>query len=578
MHHQPMRRQLLKMGLLAPVAGLTGGCSWYAHLFPPQPRPNPTSASARAIDIHCHIFNGADLPIRGFVEDVVLNLPDNALSIAPDALIELVSAVIKDQVIAPAKEAMLLRAGGGAHALSQPLDDDTLFRTRVTKAVQKLQTPPASEGGAHARQPGEKPIAPQTQDNLQKAFQHFGGVGRSKGMRAHGKPTQPQGTFTPDEVTAGIKAEGGVVYGVLWLGCLLTLNRLELAQRLASLPSQDSADVRLFVPAMIDFSYWVNDFSASSHADQIAVMTQIARVSAPKYPMHGWVSYCPWRQIHDDQQLARIQDAVMNGGLMGVKLYPPMGFYPTGNKDAADGGEVYPGELGQNPQYIQQLDDNLEALYQWCGSAGVPLLAHCSYSQYTSKQAGLRAAPDGWAKVLQRHPDLRLNIGHSGGLWSVAHSASNRPPGTPWTQRTLEILNDSKLQYVSADFADYSTMVEPGADNQQAFTETMTAVKGWLDPATHKLARSRLMYGTDWSMLSQIHPNDTSYYLAMKSQIPQQLGFTQAESDGFLGANAARLLGVSIQGGVKPQTRQRLEAFYKAHNLDPANLALWDPA
>lgn len=368
------------------------------------------------------------------------------------------------------------------------------------------------------------------------------------------------------------------MYGTLWLGCLLTLNRVELAQRLSILPSQGAADVRLFLPAMVDYSYWVQDFEVSSHADQIDVMSQIAKGQGNSPRVHAWVSYCPWRQIHDKDQLTRIQEAVMTGGLMGVKLYPPIGFYPTGNATAAAAGEVYPPMLTQEPDYGQQLDDNLEALYQWCISQDVPLLAHCSYSQYPSAAAGLRAAPGGWRSVLERHPSLRLNIGHCGGLWSVPASASKRPPGPPWTQSAIEILNNAAYSHVSADFGDYSTMIEPGADNKAASDATMSQVKGWLDPATHSLARSRLMYGTDWSMLAQVHPYDVAYYDAMKLQVPKALGLTASEASGFIGANAARFLGLSLQNGAAPPTRQRLEAFYKANHLDSAPLRLWDSA
>ncbi len=258
---------------------------------------------------------------------------------------------------------------------------------------------------------------------------------------------------------------------------------------------------------------------------RLSVMTQIAKLSGLGFGVHGWVSFCPWRQIVDQDQLKRVQDAVMSGGMIGVKQYPPMGFYPAGNAKAVSDGEVYPTQLTQLSNYGKQLDDNLDALYQWCCKEGVPVLAHCSYSQYPTKTAGLRAAPDGWKVVLSNYPELRLNIGHCGGLWYVPDDASKRPPGTPWAQRTIEILNTPAFAHVSADFADYSTMIEPGADNKRAFDETMIAVKGWLDPATHAQARSRLLYGTDWSMLAQAQ--SLTRYLLLRSDEIEGRGRTQ---------------------------------------------------
>jgi predicted TIM-barrel fold metal-dependent hydrolase len=528
--------------------------------------------------VHCHIFNGSDLPIRGFVEEVVLSLPDNALSIAPDALVTLVSAVIKGQAISAHDEAAQLRAGTHVPTVSAHQSDDNLFRSRVGQAIERLQSPPTTNSEAR---PGSTPlesVEPMTRAHLNQAFQHFGAIGRAapSAARPQSDSAQPQSAFSASEITDGIISAGGVVYGVLWLGCLLTLNRLELAQRLAGLPSQDAADVRVFLPAMVDYSYWLQDFEVCPYSDQIDVMTQIAKVQGRPYGVHAWASYCPWRQIVDKHQLAAIQHAVMRGGLIGVKLYPPIGFYPTGNAQAVVNGEVYPTELTKEPRYGRQLDDNLNALYQWCSAKGVPLLAHCSFSQYTSTSAGFRAAPEGWKAVLRRYPNLRLNIGHCGGLWFVPTSASKRPPDPPWTQRTLEILNSQSFEHVAADIADYSTMIESGATSQQANEETMRAMRQWLDPATHSLARTRLMYGTDWSLLAQVHPRDANYYGAMKAQIPDQLGLSSAETAGFIGGNAARFLGLALEANVKPPTRQRLESFYKRNHLDQTLLQLWD--
>ncbi len=137
------RRQALAAGAECVAVSAVSGCSLFARLFPPGQRPRPTPVSARAIDVHCHIFNGTDLPITGFLEDIVLSLPDNALSIAPDALVALVSAVVKGQGISARDEAVLLRSGAHVRALARPLSDDELFRSRVTPAIAGLRDPGA---------------------------------------------------------------------------------------------------------------------------------------------------------------------------------------------------------------------------------------------------------------------------------------------------------------------------------------------------------------------------------------------------------------------------------------------------
>lgn len=156
------RRRLLELGALTGVTSMAGGCAWFARLGSPGPMPQPSPLSARAIDVHCHIFNGADLPIRGFVEDVVLSLPDNALAIPADALVDLVCAVIKGQAISASKEAALLRSGSHVHALSLPLAaPDDLFRSRVTPAIDSLRGarhPSGDRGSILLRPDPSKPL------------------------------------------------------------------------------------------------------------------------------------------------------------------------------------------------------------------------------------------------------------------------------------------------------------------------------------------------------------------------------------------------------------------------------------
>jgi hypothetical protein len=63
----------------------------------------------------------------------------------------------------------------------------------------------------------------------------------------------------------------------------------------------------------------------------------------------------------------------------------------------------------------------------------------------------------------------------------------------------------------------------------------------------------------------------------MKQRIPAALGLDAGQTQGFFGDSAARFLGLArAADGTKPATRQRLEAFYKAHELDTSLLTRWD--
>jgi len=73
------------------------------------------------------------------------------------------------------------------------------------------------------------------------------------------------------------------------------------------------------------------------------------------------------------------------GGLVGVKLYPPMGFRATDNRHLPDVSFNEPAYLpspdtGLGSQIGSKLDAALSKLYTWCSDNNVPIMAHTSHS------------------------------------------------------------------------------------------------------------------------------------------------------------------------------------------------------
>src|SRR5215475_14490963 len=62
-----MRRRVFLKAILGYSACAGGGFLWKAR----SALANPVS-KRRIIDVHCHFFNAADLPVRGFLERVAL--------------------------------------------------------------------------------------------------------------------------------------------------------------------------------------------------------------------------------------------------------------------------------------------------------------------------------------------------------------------------------------------------------------------------------------------------------------------------------------------------------------------------
>jgi hypothetical protein len=168
-----------------------------------------------------------------------------------------------------------------------------------------------------------------------------------RSLAAFGNPaftTNPQLGLTPDALALGASKSPGQLVGALYLASLLTQSRAELTDTLATLPKRYASDVRFFAPALVDYSYWLDDFeNVSSLDDQIGVMSDVAARKGRPFAVHPYVSFCPWRQMVEPKQFDSVKDAIQSRGFLGVKLYPVMGFLPTGNAHADPAG--YPDKL-----------------------------------------------------------------------------------------------------------------------------------------------------------------------------------------------------------------------------------------
>ena len=365
---------------------------------------------------------------------------------------------------------------------------------------------------------------------------------------------------------------------------------------LAALPEMpDRSEIALFTPALIDFSYWLdprahdpNDPDPTADpadvtplADQVAVMSAIAALNRTTtadrpYAVHPYVPFCPWRQLAWEQSRSRSllspfalgQRAVQQQGFIGFKLYPLMGFAPAGNSRQPP--SAYPARLRKLDEWAAGLDRVLAELYAWCVQEDVPILSHCSFSQYPSLAAGQLGSPAAWWTVLDdpRFRTLRLNLGHCGGVWDLAPERAARVRGPArglWPAEVIARLGAAdRPPNLYADLSDFSTVDEclPGG----ASSPTTTAV-GALQRlvAEHPRAAERLMYGTDYMFLT-LAPRSEGYLKAMRDCLAPSLGMTAHD---LIGGNAARFLGLTQASS---GTRRRLDAFRKDRVL-----ARWEP-
>jgi len=534
-----------------------------------------SSGSIPTIDVHCHVFNARDLPIPGFVTDVYLNSLPKAVQIPAGTVIWFISQLMDAGTISAQDEARGLEENPQPFIGFKPLGQDFLIADRVRRTVQRLAVPTPqtqrevealdrriaaalAQAAAQRNIPLQMPTAEQRQAFL-------------RSLAGFGNPaftTNSPPALTPEVVALGVSKAPAGLLGVLYLGCLLTLSRADLTDTLAKLPRHYASDVRFFAPALVDYSYWLDDFeNVSSLDDQIRVMSDMATRKGRPFAVHPYVSFCPWRQIVEPKQFDSVQNAILERGFLGVKLYPVMGFLPAGNAQADPA--TYPEKLrNTRPDWAKALDEALANLYKWCAKEEVPILAHCSESQAPSADAGRRGGPKGWrdAVAMDGVSKLRLNLGHLGGLWDLA-----KPSHNDWTQSVVQMIA-SQDNNLYADVADYASIMHRPLTSDTADDKAVSsAVAGFL--RQYPASKNKLLYGSDWVMLSKDLGAEL-YYPGMRERLPAAWGLDAAA---YLGANAARFMGLAkIKGQPAGKTRLRLEAFYQKHGLDKSLLALWD--
>lgn len=352
----------------AVLAGAAAALARPSRAAAPAPMPAVVSPY---VDVHCHAFCSADLPIVGFVAHQIPGLTEISrfLTRWPEIVARAVLRAVATlpNAIAPTGEAEL-----------------TSLR-------------------ALAARPGP-PIAP--------------------------IPPLPPGAL--DELLASAAkylpfalgdAQRQVITRTLETLYVAAHPRAAIAATLAhTFPA-----VSLFTPSLVDYDAWSDDRPPTPLWQQVLIQEQIARLSVagrvgrPDARVHPFVAYDPRRQAESggpegpgqaqaaaphagSTAIEQVRYAVQSAGFLGVKLYPPVGFAPFDNPTLQPGLPL-----------AAALDRALVLLYKFCEASEVPILTHTSASNEYGFGIRRLVSPARWAPVLQRFPALRLDLGHFGG-------------------------------------------------------------------------------------------------------------------------------------------------------------------
>lgn len=449
--------------------------------------PSRINASLRltdtVVDAHCHIFNASDVQVGGFLAGPLANdLP------------EVVRKLVR--LLAPIVEAFA--QGKAISAYDEMLQLDDLVNQLRSPGSLVSSTPEGVLDAAiesYRRQLADE-LAAEIRANPEIAGELDRVTGRPAGFTAGDRDNLRQFIFTglsADQRTPDPAALGAPDDPAREAGGVFTFIGHMLAPRFHNLRSYQkiyatdttAIGVDQCLASLVDMDYWLGSCAhpPSLLRDQILLNQRLANLAdGTLVPL---VAYNPWTDIEDGgESIALVRDAIRKRGFKGVKIYPPLGYFPYGNA----GSGLYPA-TGRRPD-LTLLDDRLNALFEECRALDVPVMAHAAESMGQRPGHEILSGPDGWTGFFSK-PDNRrswINLAHAGGEDGGGNQRN-------WTAEFVELMKIAPRLHADLGYWDRFVAGDPGA--AERLKELLYTPLG--DGQT---ASDRFMFGTDWFMLT----------------------------------------------------------------------------
>jgi predicted TIM-barrel fold metal-dependent hydrolase len=577
------RRVLLQLAM-AGSAGMLGGCAPFLSKKPQPVCPESPDLSYPAgrltIDVHCHVFNGTDLPVKDFLYRILAKQSGpvgEAVRIAGDILQRLAWSVAPGYAEEDRQLAALepgIAACGRSAPGPEPLAGmrQNAYAAGRRELRRALQASPVF--ASYLQRFHDKSVPA---DAGEEDLARYDLVGIIESL--------PERLPVAESVSGGPKAlersfvtrsrRGSSLVGlVLFVLQNFQYRYVSVHDYLATYNQRGTRTVDLMLPSMVDYDYWISrgKGTPTSLRQQVLLMEKISVLTRGR--VHSFVPFDPLRQVaHDlgqdaagEEPMALVMEAVERRGCVGVKLYPPMGFAALGNALVQQEHGPHFWRRDWLPPWTdradmgQLLDRAMRRLLAWCAEHQVPIMAHTAPSNGPIADFEELASARYWELALADYPALRVNFGHFGDTSPIEH-------GTARAESFLRLMNGPGRpgEFAYADAAFFAEVIErePGM---------LDALRGLYD-ATSVGARiplaQRLLYGTDWEMTLSNWPVDN--YLKQFLKLMEEMetrpalrarGLTGV-SDKFFGENAVRYLGLHRDS----PARTRLDRFYGAHGV-----------
>lgn len=559
-----MRRREFLHGSTVSLALFGSGCSRT------DPGPIDPVGKQLIIDMHCHVFNASDLPAARFLRQVVIrDFPKQSAMKTfairdPDVLdrfLELILMLLGADKAPTAKEEISYLKGHGAPKRRVAADgresaiaDTARFLVALDRRRRNLATmsvPSAEEKNRAIKD--------------EKFLTYMLGA-RTEVMRADSEMSLADASMASREAFTS----RGVVSRYLNWFSLFRLYRHVLVEKLIDDTSRQGFKPIMLAPALVDYDEWLYEDVTSPLSEQTEVMSEISLRCARKTDgpvLHGYVGFDPLRQVAFENSksktssLGTVERALNEFGFAGVKLYPPMGYRPSGNKGPYPKRSV--DLLGFDPS--RQMNEALRKLYALCSDLDAPILAHGYSSNESGDGYAKRGDPHYWIPVFDDFPKLRVCLAHFGRFDAASKGREKLPfPQRSWEWALGEYIKEHPRQKIYADISYFSEALSDDATFRKALAANFRLWTASFDPDI-----DRLMFGTDWLMLGQ-EKGYEHYVGRVKDFLLTDCGFSEDVCDKVFRRNALTFLPLQKRS----VGRARLEGWYLRHGLAPERLPI----
>lgn len=198
--------------------------------------------------------------------------------------------------------------------------------------------------------------------------------------------------------------------------------------------------------------------------------------------------------------LQRLIKLVEEHNFKGVKIYPTLGYKPS--------------------------DDRLmDEIYPYMVQRGIPLLAHCSPGSVNSKDiskedAHKMADPDNYISVMEKYPELKICLGHFGGIgeWKRHIDEPRNSNNTTWLTKILRLMKSGKYPNLYADIS-YTIF---------NFQENVPLLKILLED---EAVVGKVLFGSDFYMVENENYSEKRFSTDLRYSLGEELFWTIANKN-----------------------------------------------